>query len=96
MAWNENDFHKGGPIERYELNVTSQRTGRFDIFHITGNETKYQILLDKFDLAPDCTNSSVTNLFNFTIRSVTKNSNKQEFSSNWSSVEIVPAYCKGK
>ena len=46
-------------------------------------------------MAPDCTNSSVTNLFDFKIRSITKNTKEQEFPSKWSSAEVVPAYCKG-
>jgi len=83
---------------RYELKVASQRTGGSHDFVISGNDSQIRIFLDKIkdDLAPDCTNSSVTNLFDFRIRSVTYNSDEQEFPSNWSSVEVVPAYCEGK
>ena len=98
MAWDENSFHKGGPILRYELNVSSQRTGGSHIFQISGNKSQVRIFLDKIneDLSPDCNDSSVTNFFDFRIRSVTFNKNDQEFSSYWSSVEVVPAYCESK
>merc|ERR1719361_2102308 len=56
----------------------------------------YEYFLDKInnDLAPDCNDSSVTNLFDFRIRSITFNKDEQEFPSNWSPIEVVPAYCE--
>ena len=84
---------------RYELQVAYQKTKASHQFVIPGNQSRIQIFLDKVkdDLAPDCVNeSSLTNLFDFRIRSVTYNSDEQEFPSKWSSIESVPAYCESK
>ena len=80
------------------MNVSSQRTGGSHLFQISGNESHIRIFLDKInnDLAPDCNDSSVTNLFDFRIRSITFNKDEQEFPSNWSPIEVVPAYCEGE
>ena len=80
------------------MNVSSQRTGGSHLFQISGNESHIRIFLDKInnDLAPDCNDSSVTNFFDFRIRSITFNKDEQEFPSNWSPVEVVPAYCEGE
>lgn len=97
VVWDLDSFHHGGPIDHFELKVCSQWT---EACHrsLTKDKTETKLMLDqvKEDLSPDCYNASVTNMFNFTIRSVTFDAKTdQKFSSPWSQVEVVPAYCRG-
>ena len=79
------------------MGVSSQRTGGSRLLQISGNESHTRIFLDKIDnLAPDCNDSSAKNLFDFRMRSITFNKEEQEFPSNWSPIEVVPAYCEGE
>ncbi len=98
VNWGVQNFHKGGPILRYELRICSQRTEACHEFHYPAEYSRADLILDqvKNDLAPNCYNESVTNFFNFTVRSVTFKNEDETFFSEWSPEEIVPAYCEGE
>ena len=52
-------------------------------------------LHDDKDWSPDCSNSSNTNLFNFTIRAIVQ-VGEQNVNGLWSKPVTVAAYCKGE
>lgn len=97
VEWHTRQFQHGGPIKRYDLQICSEHTNACYIKTYENNKSKDTLVLDKInnDLAPDCQNSTVTNMFTFRIRSVTHNDSGDEFESPWSPDEIVPAYCQG-
>jgi hypothetical protein len=100
ISWRHDNFHVGGPVIRYEVRMAFKNESDYRI-EINGSKDRFTVNLDKIknDWSPDCSNASVaTNLYNFTIRSVVKEdtSNSDEFISNWSPVEVVPAPCGGK
>ena len=100
VKWDPSSFHHGGPIiDSYELIINSTKTEEKFIQTIQGNLTRIKLSLTEIseNLAPDCTNASMTNnLYNFTIRAVTIDKKFQKYFGDWSHVEVVPAYCGGK
>lgn len=97
VVWNPFDFQHGGPIYRYDLEICSEHTQQCNTIDYDHQYNKVRLFLDSIndDLAPDCQNSSVTNMFSFRLRSVTQNKATNEiFESPWSPKEIVPAYCQ--
>ncbi len=94
------NFHKGGPIHRFELNVTHQGLQESRLMRIDGDNYKVTIDLNKFaDEAawlPDCVNESVTTLYNFSVRAVTIDEDGKTYIGDWSQPEVTPGYCTGK
>ena len=104
VAWNAKDFDHGGPIQVYQINLTSQFLQQSQIVNYNVMDSNPQmntrISLDLMaggeDWLPNCENqSSNTNLYNFSIRAVTKDEQKPYYGP-WSLVEVVPAYCYSK
>ena len=104
IAWNAKDFDHGGPIHVYQINLTSQFLQQSQIVNYNVMDSNPQmntrIALDLMaggeDWLPNCENqSSNTNLYNFSIRAVTKDEQKSYYGP-WSLVEVVPAYCYSK
>jgi hypothetical protein len=94
-------FHKGGPIDRFDLLVAHQALGQETVVKADGNASSILLSLERLrdeqDWAPDCTNQSVTNFYNFSVRAVTKDpADDKLFFGDWSPVEVVPGYCQGK
>ena len=91
-------FHLGGPLLRFDVNITHQRLGESHVID-AGRETGVEVAFDKIghDLSwvPDCYNKSVTNLYNFSVRAVTHDpASGMVYSGDWSRDEVTPAYCK--
>ena len=99
VKWDPSSFHHGGPIDSYEVVINSSKTDEKFTQIIQGNFTKVKLSLTEIseNLAPDCTNASMTNnLYNFTIRAVTIDKKFQKYFGDWSLAEVVPAYCGGE
>ena len=99
VQWDPSSFHHGGPIDSYEVIINSSKTEEKFTQIIQGNITKVKLSLTEIseNLAPDCTNASMTNnLYNFTIRAVTIDKKFQKYYGDWSLAEVVPAYCGGE
>jgi hypothetical protein len=99
VSWGH-DFHKGGPIREFELQVTHQGLRSNRVLLVSGDANNKTLSLAQIgrdeSWSPDCVNGSVTNLYNFSIRAITFDpSTRQTFKSQWSPIEVVPAYCEG-
>ena len=93
-------FHLGGPLLRFDVNITHQRLGESHVID-AGMESSVEVAFDKIghDLSwvPDCYNDSVTNLYNFSVRAVTFDpASEMVYIGDWSREEVTPAYCAGK
>lgn len=93
-------FHAGGPVVRYEVNVTHQTLMESHLMAVKGKASRIIVAFDEIgnDMSwlPDCFNDSVTNLYNFTVRAITHDSETGKFyEGDWSPVEVTPAYCEG-
>jgi len=92
-------FHKGGPIDRFDLLVAHQTLGEEAVVRADAKSNSLVLSLEQLgseqDWTPDCSNHSVTNLYNFSVRAVTSDNGKVYFG-EWSPVEVVPGYCKGE
>ena len=97
IQWYPETFHHGGPIGGYQLNIISQQTEENFEQTISGSKTKVKLALDAFSgkFTPDCSNASITYLYNFSMRAVTFDETDRYYGP-WSPVEVVPAYCGGK
>jgi len=94
-------FHKGGPINHFDVLIAHQLLGKETVVHAKGHSNSLTLSLahieDEQDWTPDCTNNSVTNLYNFSVRAVTHDpADDSLFFGEWSPVEVVPGYCQGK
>jgi hypothetical protein len=93
-------FHKGGPMLRYDVNITHQSLGESHIIVVAKDQNSVAVAFDEIgrnrSWLPDCFNTSITNLYNFTVRAVTKDPKSGEtYKGDWSPVEVTPAYCEG-
>ena len=93
-------FHIGGPLLRFDVNITHQRLGESHVID-AGTKNSVEVAFDEIghDLSwvPDCYNDSVTNLYNFSVRAVTHDPLLGVvYSGDWSSDEVTPAYCEGE
>ncbi len=94
-------FHKGGPIDRYDLKIAHQTLGESVVRHAKGGSNSLVLSLERVgedsDWTPDCFNESLTNLYNFSIRAVTVDRVKGSYYlGEWSPVEVTPAYCSSE
>ncbi len=100
VAWNPGLFHQGGPVRRYEVKIAQQG---FDDHLVTkiapGHVSKMKLSLtnitEEQNWSPDCTNKTITNLYNFTVRAVSfdPDSGEEFTGSPWSHVDVVAAPC---
>ena len=93
-------FHLGGPLLRFDVNITHQRLGESHVID-AGTKNSVEVAFDEIghDLSwvPDCYNDSVTNLYNFSVRAVTHDpALGMVYSGDWSREEVTPAYCEGE
>ena len=66
---------------------------------VDGSESDTTINLvdisEEQDWTPDCENSSIVSMYNFSVRAVTLDDEEVYFG-DWSPVEVTPGYCSGK
>ncbi len=94
-------FHKGGPIDHYDLRVTHDTLEESVELSAPGGTNSLLLSLERLgvdsDWTPDCFNQSLTNLYNFSIRAVTRDPDlRATYEGDWSPVEVTPAYCSSK
>ncbi len=101
IEWGHGFFHKGGPLHHFDIKIIHQTLNRSVILEAPGHAESSTVSLAKIgeneDWTPDCSNKSITNLYNFTIRAVTVDrSIDQTYEGEWSPTEVTPAYCTSK
>lgn len=100
VEWGHSGFHRGGPIKRFELNVTHTNLNDWSLIRVDGARTNYVVNLYKLGTEeswlPDCVNDSITNLYNFSIRAITIDEKEQTFNGDWSPVSVQPGYCQSE
>ena len=96
------DFHQGGPIVGYEIEMAREALEEPHMIYVSGlSQHRTDLSLDELhdgqEWAPNCLTNTTVYKYNFTIRAVTEDpATNKRFFSDWSSIEVVPGYCKSK
>ena len=101
VDWGHN-FHAGGPIHHFDINITHQLLGESKLLKTNGSEVHSMVLnlatiAENEEWVPDCVNESLTTLYNVTVRAVTVDPETNTlYYGAWSPPEVTPAYCSCK